>query len=115
METKEELKNVVRDWIKLNNEMQTLSNELNKRKKQQKNISTILVETMKKHEIDCFDVKDGKIMYVKKNVKRAVTKKRLMEILSNFFEGDSLKASELNNYILDNREQVVKEEIKLKS
>ena len=36
MESKEDLKNAVRDWVRIDTEMQTLKNELNKRKKEQK-------------------------------------------------------------------------------
>ena len=37
-----------------------------------------------------------------------------MDILSNFYNGDIAKASELINYIIDNREEVVKENIERK-
>jgi hypothetical protein len=37
-----------------------------------------------------------------------------MDILSNFYNGDISKASQLNNYIIDNREEVVKETIERK-
>jgi hypothetical protein len=37
-----------------------------------------------------------------------------MDILSNFYNGDITKASELNNYIIENREEVVKETIERK-
>ena len=69
---------------------------------------------MKKNEIDCFDIKDGQICYTKKNIKKPITKKVLMDILSNFYNGDISKASQLNNYIIDNREEVVKETIERK-
>ena len=32
----------------------------------------------------------------------------------NFYNGDITKASELNNYIIDNREEVIKESIERK-
>ena len=34
-----------------------------------------------------------------------------MNILTNFYKGDMEKAGELNNFILDSREDVVKESI----
>jgi hypothetical protein len=77
-------------------------------------LSASLIETVKKNEIDCFDIKDGQICYTKKNIKKPITKKVLMDILSNFYNGDISKASQLNNYIIDNREEVVKETIERK-
>jgi len=35
-------------------------------------------------------------------------------VLSKYFKGDTLKASELNEFIIDNREEVVKETISRK-
>jgi hypothetical protein len=114
METKEQLVKTIRDWVKIDNEIKGLNKEINSRKTEKKNLSTLLIETMKKNEIDCFDIKDGQICYTKKNIKKPITKKVLMDILSNFYNGDISKASELNNYIIDNREEVVKETIERK-
>jgi hypothetical protein len=114
METKEQLVKTIRDWVKIDNEIRGLNKEINSRKTEKKNLSTLLIETMKKNEIDCFDIKDGQICYTKKNIKKPITKKVLMDILSNFYNGDISKASELNNYIIDNREEVVKETIERK-
>lgn len=114
METKEELVKTIRDWVKIDNEIRNLSKEINNRKNEKKKLSTLLIETMKKNEIDCFDIKDGQICYTKKNIKKPITKKVLMDILSNFYKGDITKASELNNYIIENREEVVKETIERK-
>ena len=114
METKEQLVKTIRDWVKIDNEIRSLNKELNNRKTEKKNLSTLLIETMKQNEIDCFDIKDGQICYTKKNIKKPITKKVLMDILSNFYNGDITKASELNNYIIDNREEVIKESIERK-
>ena len=114
METKEQLVKTIKEWVKIDNEIRGLNKEINTRKTEKKNLSTLLIETMKKNEIDCFDIKDGQICYTKKNIKKPITKKILMDILSNFYNGDITKASELNNYIIDNREEVVKETIERK-
>jgi hypothetical protein len=66
---------------------------------------------MKKNEIDCFDLKEGQILYTKKNVKKPITKKILIEILGKYYNGDYMKASEVNDFIMNNRVEVVKESI----
>ena len=114
METKEQLVKTIKDWVKIDNEIRSLNKEINNRKNEKKKLSTLLIETMKKNEIDCFDIKDGQICYTKKNIKKPITKKVLMDILSNFYNGDISKASQLNNYIIENREEVVKETIERK-
>lgn len=111
METKEQLVNTIKKWVKIDNEIRALSKEQTIRKKERVKISNDLIEVMRKNEIDCFDINDGQIMYSKKNVKKPISQKALLQILSNFFNGDVLKASEINNFIMDNREEIVKEEI----
>lgn len=71
----------------------------------------MLMNIMKEHKIDCFDINNGQIMYNQKNVKKPITKKILFQLLSNYFKGDTLKATDINEYILSNREEIVKEEI----
>jgi len=111
METKEQLVNTIKAWVKIDNEIRALQKEQNMRKKMREEITKNLMTTMRKNEIDCFDIKDGKIMYSKKNVKKPITQKMLLTLLSEYYEGDELKASNLNNYIMENREVSVKETI----
>ena len=111
METKEQLVNTIRKWIKIDNEIRALQKESNKRKVDKKKISSDLIEVMKKNEIDCFDINDGQILYSKKSVKKPITQKVLLNILSNYFEGDALKATEINNFIMESRESITKETI----
>jgi hypothetical protein len=66
---------------------------------------------MKRNEIDCFDINDGQICYTKKNVKKPITKKILLDLLAKYYDGDLLKANDVNNFILNNREEEVKESI----
>jgi hypothetical protein len=114
METKEQLVKTIKEWVKLDNDIRKLQKEIKQRKAEKTKTSTILMETMKKNEIDCFDINNGQICYTKKNIKKPITKKILLDILSKYYKGDALKASEINNYILDNREEIVKESIVLK-
>ena len=109
--TKEILVKNIRQWVKLDNEIRALKKEENQRKNEKKEINNTLIEVMKNHEIDCIDIKDGQLCYTKKNVKKPITKKVLLNILAKYFEGDTEKAEEANEFILNNREEVIKESI----
>ena len=115
METKEQLIKTIKEWVKLDNDIRKLQKEASQRKNEKAKISASLMEIMKKNEIDCFDINNGQICYNKKNIKKPITKKVLLDILSKYYKGDLLKASEVNNFILDNREETVKETIVLKT
>lgn len=111
MEINEGIINSVKEWVKLDNEMRTLKDELNSRKKRKDSISNSLLESMKEKEIDSFDLKDGKLEYKTRKTKKPISKKMLLNILSQYYNGDPNKANELNNFILSNREESVKETI----
>jgi len=111
MDTKEILINSIRNWVKLDNEIRELRKEENIRKNEKKEMSETIMNIMKQNEIDCVDIKDGQLCYNKQNVKKPLTKKNLMTILSKYFKGNDTRANELNDFILSNREEVVKETI----
>lgn len=111
METKEQLVNAIKKWIKIDNDIKKLQKELNSRKKEKGNLSNELMEVMRKNEIDNINISNGKLVHTKRNVKKPLTQKVLMELLSDYYKGDVLKASAVNNFILENREEVVKENI----
>ena len=108
---KEELVKIVKEWVRNDNEIRTLQREQAKRRVEKKNISMRLMQIMKTNDIDCFDLNDGQIIYKKKNVKRPITQKILVDILSRYFEGDTDKAMDMNKFILENRVVAVSESI----
>ena len=94
--TKDRLVKTIKEWVKLDNEMRALKKEEEQRKNDKKKVSELLMTIMREHEIDCFDIKDGQICYSKKSVKKPITKKNLLNILSKYYNGDLLKASEVS-------------------
>jgi len=111
LKTKEQLIKTIKEWVKIDNDIRAIKKEATLREKEKKEISKKLMEVMRDNEIDCFDLKDGQITYTKKNVKKPITKKSLLDILSKYCNGDTIKAIEINNFIMDNRAEVVKESI----
>jgi hypothetical protein len=114
METKDQLIKTIKEWVKIDNDVRKLQKEIAKRKADKKTISSDLITIMKNNEIDCFDINDGQIYYSKKNIKKPITKKVLMNTLSKYYKGDIEKANELNTFINENREEMVKETIERK-
>ena len=101
--TKAELVQLIKDWMSIDNDIRNINKELRTRKENLKKVSQNLMKTMKENEIDEFDIKGGKLMYSKKN---------LVSILSKYYNGDISQALEMNNFIMNNREESVKETLK---
>lgn len=110
-DNKEILINTVKQWVRIDNEIRQLQQEISARRQNKKVLNDQLMNTMKSNNIDCFDLNDGKICYTKKNVKKPINNKILLEILTKYYSGDISQASEINNFINDNRTEVTKENI----
>jgi len=106
-----QLINIIREWVKMDNEMRTLKAEVASRKKTKDLISKDLLRIMKNNDIDGVDINDGRIEYTNRKTKKPITKKMLLNILSTYYKGNTSMANEVNNFILNNREEVVKEVI----
>ena len=111
METKAQLISAVREWVRVDAEISVLQKELSSKKKEKKQMSEQLMAAMKSMEIYVFDLKDGEIMYKKTKTKKPISKASLISTLSNYFDGNVEKASEVGAFIMENREEVVKESI----
>lgn len=114
METKEQLINKIKEWMLIENEIKELRSEIRELNNRKKGMTSDLMTVMKENDIDCFDIKGGSIVYKQSKVKKPINAKTLMVTLSNFFKNDNLKAEELTKYILENREEQIRETIKHK-
>ena len=114
METKEELVNNIKEWIKIDNEISKFQNEIKDRKNKKKNLTDNLMNVMKKNEIDCFDINGGSLIYKKNKVKKPINAKTLSSVLKEYYKSQPSQAEEVTKYIMENREEQIKETIKRK-
>lgn len=111
MASKDILIKTIKEWVKIDNEIRELQKQQTIRKTEKKKTSELLIKIMRENEIDCFDINDGQIVYNKKSIKKPITKKVLFDILSKYYKGDTTRAEDMQNYIMENREEVIKETI----
>jgi hypothetical protein len=114
MQTKEELVENIKEWIKSDGDIAKLQSEVKEKRNKKKSLTESLVEVMKKNEIDCFDINGGSLVYKKNKVKKAINAKTLISTLQTYFSSTPAKAEEITKFILDNREEQIKETIKRK-
>jgi len=108
---KNTLISIIRDWVKNDNEIRELKKQENIRKIANKTLTTKLIEIMRSNNLDCFDINDGCILYKKTNVKKPLSKKTMIQLLNDFYKNDTDKANEIGMFLIENREEVVKERI----
>ena len=112
--TKEQLVNNIKDWIKMDNEIAQLKAEIKERTNKKKTLTESLVTVMKTNSIDCFDINGGALVYKKNKVKKPINGKTLLSALQNYYKNDVKIAEEITKHVMDSREEQIKETIKRK-
>jgi hypothetical protein len=82
-------------------------------KNNKKKITESLVNVMKKNGLDCFDINGGSLELKKNKVKKPINAKTLINTLNKYFENTS-QAEEITKFVMENREETIKETIKRK-
>lgn len=114
MAGKEQLISYVKEWMGIDEEMKQLQKLMREKRQKKKELNDILIGVMKENEIECFDTNSGKLLYSVNKTKKAITKKMLVETLHKYFGNDDEKVNEVASFILENRDECVKETIKRK-
>ena len=106
--------NNVKEWIEIDNELKELQKAAKERRQRKKELTEQLVNVMKTNEIDCFDINGGKLIYSKNKVRTALSKKHLLKALTMFYKNDPSQVTEVTNFILNSRDEKIKETIRRK-
>ena len=112
-ETKAQLVQFIKSWIEVDNDMRNLQKEMKTLRDNKKTLTDALVNVMKSNEIDVFDINDGKLVYAKTKVKAQINKTSLFAALMQHYQ-DEDAAKKLSEFILDSRQEKVKESIRRK-
>jgi tRNA A-37 threonylcarbamoyl transferase component Bud32 len=112
--TKDQLKEYLRQWVRVENEIGTLSAEIKKRKLIHQQLSASLLNVMRQNEIDCFDLANGRIVYSKTKTKAPLNNGQLKSALTTYYKDDADKAANLTEFLLSSRVEKTRESIKMK-
>jgi hypothetical protein len=103
------LKRQIRDWIALDNDLRRMKKQIRQRTEDRDRITASLMDSMKRRNIDMVNLADGHLRYESRKVKKPVTQKMLLNLLATYFGGDVDEANKVNTFILDHREETVRE------
>jgi len=106
--------NNVKEWIEIDNELKELQKAAKERRQRKKELTEQLVNVMKTNEIDCFDINGGKLIYSKNKVRTALSKKHLLKALTMFYKNDPSQVTEVTNFILNSRDEKIRQTIRRK-
>ena len=112
--TKDELISNIKEWIKIDADIAKLKNDVKIKNNKKKEITEALVNVMKSNSIDCFDINGGALVYKQRKTKKTISGKFLLEQLETYYKDNPELAREITKQVLDNRAEVVKDELKRK-
>ena len=108
---KSQLKQIVKEYLDVDNEIATLQKALKERKDKKEKLSKMILGTMKNKDIQQMNVNNEKLVYSVTQYKTPLTKPYLNNVLNNYFNNED-KAQNVLDHILENRGRV--EKVKLK-
>jgi predicted nucleic acid-binding Zn-ribbon protein len=103
----------VKEWIKIDNEIRVLQNEMKSRKERKKELTDALVNILRDSEIDGWNTKEGKLEYVKTKTKTSLNKAHIKAALAKFIKNDE-QVDAMTQFIFESRGVKEKESIKRK-
>ena len=108
---KDDLIVYIKEWIKIDNDIINLKTQVKQKNTKKKELTESLVNVMKSNNIDCFDINGGALIYKQKKSKRTISGKFLLSQLEEYYKDQPELAKELTKKVLENRVNVVKDEI----
>ena len=114
MSDNSELVNNIKEWVQLDIEMKKYQKLIREMRKRKNDLTNGLLDTMKRNDIEVVDIKDGKLIYSQYKVKAPLSKKHLVNSLSQLFQNEPEKIELVTNHIMDTREVKIKENIRRK-
>ncbi len=108
---KMQLKQIVKEYLDIDNEIATLQKAIKERKDKKEKLSKMILGTMKNKDIQQMNVNNEKLVYSVTQYKTPLTKPYLNNVLNDYFHNED-KAQNVLSHILENRGRV--EKVKLK-
>ena len=81
MQDTNNLRDSVKNWLQIDNEIKQLQKEIKKRRTIKKQITDQLINTMKSNDIDVMNIPDGRLVKTTNRVKAPLSKKHLIQSL----------------------------------
>ena len=110
---KENLQSSVKEYLSLDDQIKALNKASKERRDRKKKLSESILSLMKQFEINNMNTSNGKLVYSVTKTKEPLNRKSLTRTLNIYF-GSSDKANELSKFVMENRKQIEKVQLKRK-
>ena len=110
-----ELPALIRQWMKIQEEMATLNNEIKQRKTQGKALKEVIIRIMETNNVANLSISKGTLVHSVRETPERICNTYLLKYCKEFFNGDEARARALVEYLEENRSVSVKHDLKLRA
>ena len=110
----QELPNLMRQWMRTQEEMNTLNAEIRQRRTQAKALREVILRIMETNNLAQLNISKGAVVHETREIKGSMSADYIARHCKDFFNGDEAKASALMAYLNEHRETKVKHDLKLR-
>jgi hypothetical protein len=110
-----ELPNLIRQWMRIQEEMATLNNEIKQRKTQGKALKEVIIRIMETNNVANLSISKGTLVHSVRETPERISNTYLLKHCKEFFNGDEARARALVEYLEENRSVSVKHDLKLRA
>ncbi len=110
-----QFKSAIKEWYKCEMEEKNLKTKLSDIKKSKDNVEAQIIQYMQNQQIQDKDIHIGDhvLKYAETKSTEGITKKLIMERLTEYFQGDEAEATKVTDFIYSNRNSSSKPVLKL--
>lgn len=110
-----ELPALIRQWMKIQEEMATLNNEIKQRKTQGKALKEVIIRIMETNKVANLSISKGTLVHSVREMPERISNTYLLKHCKEFFNGDETRARALVEFLEENRSVSVKHDLKLRA
>ena len=98
-----ELPGLLKQWIKLQEEINTLNAEVKQRRKTSEVLKNMILRIMETNELGQLNISKGAVVRTTRESKESLSTEFLKKQCTEFFDGDNAKAAQLIQYLNEHR------------
>ena len=111
--TIQDLPNLLKQWIKIQDEVSAFNDEIKERRTQSKALREMILRIMDSNRVVQLNVSKGSVVHRTREIRQSMTNDYVLKHCKDFFNGDEGRAQALVDYLNEHRAKQTKHDLRL--
>jgi hypothetical protein len=107
------LKELLKSWISIEEEISGINNALREKRRKSKALKDTILRTMQANKVQQINTQKGAVVDRKRKLKEAISAKFMKKCMSEYFQGDEDKTNKIFEFVEAKRKEEEKHDLKL--